>query len=380
MKSNNKKLTLLLAATLTVMSGATIAASLPQMAEVFKSNPNALLLSKLVLTLPAIFIVFSSPIFGKLSDKFGRVKILNFCLLLYAISGVSGYFLNDLYSILIGRAFLGIAVGGISTMVITIVGDLFENEEREKFIGLQAAFMSLGGVVFIALGGVLAQQNWKLPFLIYFFSLPILALSLIYLNSVPVQKVRPEKATNLKLFKPLIGVYLIAFLAMVIFYLIPTQVPFLLESIGIKNPVWAGLAIAVATFSSALMSLNFRKIKQKLSTGAIFYCLFGFISVGYLFVSFSNSYTQILISLIISGIGVGLIMPNVNTWLLKITPDEIRGSATGLLTTSLFAGQFASPIIVDKFTETTISNVFGIAGLCIVILMFPLVYLQFRNK
>jgi MFS family permease len=380
MKPNTTKLTLLLAATLTVMSGATIAASLPQIAEVFKSNPNALLLSKLVLTLPAIFIVFSSPVFGKLSDKFGRVKILNFCLLLYAISGVSGYFLNDLYSILIGRALLGIAVGGISTMVITLVGDLFENVEREKFIGLQAAFMSLGGVVFIALGGLLAQQNWKLPFLIYFFSLPILALSLIYLKAVPVQKVNPKKTTNLKLFKPLIGAYLIAFLSMVIFYLIPTQVPFLLESKGIKNPVFGGIAIAVATFSSALVSLNFRKIRQKLSTGAIFYWLFAFISVGYLFVSLSNSYTQILISLIISGLGVGLIMPNVNTWLLKITPDEIRGSATGLLTTSLFAGQFASPIIVDTFTETTISNVFGIAGLGIIIVMFPLIYLQFRSK
>jgi MFS family permease len=167
MELKNVKWVLLLSSTLTVMSGATIAASLPQMAAVFKSNPNALLLSKLVLTLPAIFIALSAPIFGKLSDTFGRVKILNFCLLLYAISGVSGYFLTDLYAILVGRAFLGISVGGISTMAITLAGDLFKNEEREKFIGMQAAFMSLGGVVFIALGGFLAQQNWRLPFLIY---------------------------------------------------------------------------------------------------------------------------------------------------------------------------------------------------------------------
>jgi preprotein translocase subunit SecG len=46
------------------MSGATVAASLPQMSQVFGSNHNSELLSKLVLTLPAIFIVISSPFIG----------------------------------------------------------------------------------------------------------------------------------------------------------------------------------------------------------------------------------------------------------------------------------------------------------------------------
>ncbi len=378
MKPNTIKITLLLASTLTVMSGATIAASLPQMAEVFKSTPNAMLLSKLVLTIPAIFIVISSPFLGKLSDRIGRVTLLNICLVIYAISGVSGFFLDNLLSILIGRAFLGISVAGISTMVITMVGDLYKDTEREKFIGMQAAFMSLGGVVFIGLGGFLANINWKYPFLIYSFSLIVLYLSFKALKNIITQTSHNKQNTNFQSFKPLLGVYIIAFLAMVIFYLIPTQIPFFLKSKNIINPTLAGLAIAVATLSGALVSMNFRRIKQKLNTRNIFFVLFICISAGYLLLSMVATLPLILLSLAFSGLGVGLIMPNLNTWLLQIAPPEIRGSATGLLTTSLFAGQFLSPILANLLPVNNISSVFGIVSGLIIVLVLPLIWFFFR--
>ncbi len=380
MKTNNIKITLLLASTLTVMSGATIAASLPQMAEVFKDTPNAQLQSKLVLTIPAIFIVLFSPFLGKLSDTIGRVNLLNICLILYAISGVSGFFLNDLTFILVGRAFLGIAVAGISTMVITLVGDFYQNTEREKFIGMQAAFMSLGGVIFIGAGGFLANINWKYPFLIYGFSILILFLSINSLKVSATSKKAIAQPINYHLFKPIIGVYLLAFLAMIIFYLIPTQIPFLLKSKNIISPSLAGIAVATSTLSGALVSMNFRKIKEKLNTRDIFIVLFTCIAIGYFLISQSQTFTQILLSLAFSGLGVGLIMPNLNTWLLRITPNEIRGSASGFLTTSVFAGQFMSPILMNLLPLDTISKLFSTVSICIVIVVIPLVWLLFKPK
>jgi hypothetical protein len=56
------KATLLLISSLTVMAGAKIAPSLPAMQEHFKDVENAALWVRLVLTLPALFIVFGSPI------------------------------------------------------------------------------------------------------------------------------------------------------------------------------------------------------------------------------------------------------------------------------------------------------------------------------
>ena len=66
------KAVLLIGSTMTVMAGATIAASLPQMSKVFAHQENAEFLSKLVLTLPALFIALFSPVAGWVADKAGR--------------------------------------------------------------------------------------------------------------------------------------------------------------------------------------------------------------------------------------------------------------------------------------------------------------------
>ena len=70
------KTTLLLTSTLTVMSGATIAPSLPAMQEHFAQVPNSELLVRLVLTVPALFIAIGGLFVGQLLDRLGRKPLL----------------------------------------------------------------------------------------------------------------------------------------------------------------------------------------------------------------------------------------------------------------------------------------------------------------
>jgi MFS family permease len=101
------KLTLLLVSSLTIMSVITISPALPQMALVFSNVENAEFLVELVLTLPALMIALLSPFTGRLIDRYGRLKTLRLSLVLYALSGAAGYFLDNIYHILISRAVLG---------------------------------------------------------------------------------------------------------------------------------------------------------------------------------------------------------------------------------------------------------------------------------
>src|ERR1043166_3118514 len=143
------------------MSVITISPALPQMAIAFSGVKNAAFLVKLVLTVPALMIALVSPITGRLIDRHGRLKILRFALFLYAVAGVGGFFLNNLYPILISRAVLGVAVGMSMPIVITLIADYFDGAERQKFVGIQIAFMSVGGIVFISLEGILADLGWR---------------------------------------------------------------------------------------------------------------------------------------------------------------------------------------------------------------------------
>ncbi len=328
------------------MSVITISPALPHMAVAFGSVENADFLVKLVLTIPALFIAIFSPITGGLIDRYGRLRLLWLALALYAITGSGGYFLNNIYHILISRALLGVAVGMSMTIVITLIADYFEGMERQKFVGLQVAFMSLGGILFIGLGGILADISWKAPFLIYLFSLLVLPLSIIFLKEPGVAVFTKAASDSAK--SPGI-IWLLFFNTMtmwIIFFLIPVQIPFHLKAIGVEKNALIGAAIATSTAFSAMSSISYAKLKGKLSFLAVFVLGYGLMAIGYLCISISETYGMVILSMMISGLGIGMMIPNTNMWVMKIAPPEIRGKEIGKLTTFWFFGQFISPVII----------------------------------
>ncbi|CAN5370716.1 hypothetical protein BH23BAC1_BH23BAC1_31680 [soil metagenome] len=255
------KLTLLLVSSLTIMSVITIAPALPQMAIAFSEVENAEFLVKLILTLPALMIAIFAPITGRLIDRHGRLKILWLSLFFYALSGAGGYFLNNIYHIIISRAVLGMAVGMSMTIVITLIADYFEGIERQKFVGLQIAFMSLGGILFIGLGGILADFGWRYPFLIYLSAILILPLSVTFLfEPVAVQK-RQQFSQNIEAPRIIWMLFINTMIMWIIFFLIPVQIPFHLKGIGIEKNSLIGAAIAISTAFSAVSSFLYSKIR-----------------------------------------------------------------------------------------------------------------------
>jgi MFS family permease len=141
-----RRLTLLGASSLTVMAGATIAPSLPELARHFADLPDAELLSRLVLTIPALAIAVMAPLAGYIIDRFGRRRMLIGGIIVYAIAGASGLWLDTLGAILVGRVVLGATIGAVMTTSITLISDYFVGPARERFMGLQTACMGLGGV------------------------------------------------------------------------------------------------------------------------------------------------------------------------------------------------------------------------------------------
>ena len=208
------------------MSGATISPALPHMKEVFSATPHAEFLSKLVLTIPALMIAIFGPLAGLIIDKIGRIRLLSVSLILYAVAGSSGLYLPDLLSILIGRSFLGISVAGIMTVTTTLIGDYFKGNERRDFSGLQSGFMALGGIVYVGLGGVLADIHWRWPFIIYGCALMVLVMNQLWLpepvkNQIENDGIQKRHAFRINAL--LVVIYGNAFVSMVIFYMVPVQ-------------------------------------------------------------------------------------------------------------------------------------------------------------
>jgi MFS family permease len=374
------KLTLLLVSSLTIMSVITISPALPQMAFAFADVENAEFLVKLILTIPALFIAVFSPITGRLIDKHGRLRILWFSLALYAVSGAAGFFLNNLYHILISRMILGTAVGMSMTIVITLIADYFEGLERQKFVGLQVAFMSLGGILFIGLGGFLADISWRLPFLIYLFSLIVLPLSILYLHEPGIVKKNLSVTSNIKAPGIIWFLFLNTMTMWIIFFIIPVQIPFYLKSIGVEKNVLIGAAIATSTLFSAMSSFSYSRIKGRLSFLAIFGIGYSLMAAGFFTVSTSHSYGWVLVAMMLSGLGMGIMIPNTNMWVMKIAPVEIRGREIGKLTTFWFFGQFISPVIIFPVLRVlSLSSTFMAGAILLFSISASFVLLNFSN-
>lgn len=352
--SNTIKASLLLASTMTIMAGAIVAPSLPRISDAFHHMAHVDLLSRLILTLPALFITLFSSLAGWSIDKFGRRVMLLGSLLLYALAGTTGAYVNNLYLILAGRALLGIAVAGNMIAINTLIGDLMKGNERSRFFGFQGSFMAFGGVFFILLAGWLADISWELPFWIYSLSLIVLALCYIFIPETGQFKDRkPLAVAASKSFKPANACFimLMGFTGMTLFYIIPVQIPFLLAGFeGVSNSQ-IGYAISLSTLMGALISFFYGRIKQKLSFQWIYALTFLLFALGFMVISDANSYLLTLFGLGIAGLGAGLLFPNANLWMVHIAPENRRGRLLGHMNMAVFMGQFVSPLLVHPLIQ-----------------------------
>lgn len=351
---------------MTVMAGATISPTLPQMNEAFQEVANANFLVKLILTIPALFIGIFSPFTGYLLDRWGRKPVFVIAVVLYGFAGSAGFILESLLAILGSRALLGIAVAGIMTACITLIADYFKGEQLSKFMGLQAAFMGAGGVIFLLAGGLLADIGWRFPFLIYFSAFVILPGVLFFIVE-PEHSKTPKHRKNIKPdavlpIQSLIVFYAIGYMTMVIFYILPMQLPFYLKSLGDISNTQIGIIMAFFSLCAALASSLFHRIRQRLSFIAIFITLFTLMGTGYLIIALATSSIHVFIGCLIAGSGLGLLMPNLNVRLVTIVPLAFRGRAIGGMTTCVFLGQFCAPIFGQPIANNLGSA--GVFGVC----------------
>ncbi|MCM2455144.1 MFS transporter [Rhizobium sp. CG4] len=339
--------TLLFVATLTIMAGTTVAPSLPAIEQTFAGTEHVALLSRMVLTLPAIFVAMSAPIAGILADRFGRKKLLIISMVLYGFSGMSGLLADNLFFLLVGRAVLGLAIGGIMTVGTTLAGDYFTGTERESYLGLQQAFTQFGGVAFVVTGGILADIHWRVPFAIYAASFLILPAVLAFLSE-PAKKTAPSggpaKAVVSANWSQVLLLALSTYLINVLFYTVPSQLPFFLRHLEINSASAIGYAIGTFNLAGALVAMSFGLLRSRLAVPGILAGGLALMATGFLMLAQASGMVSALVALCVLGTGLGVVMPSIMSLTIKIAPPALRGRIAGLVTASMFLGHFTSPL------------------------------------
>lgn len=341
------KIALFSIAATTVLGNTIIAPSLPALQNHFIYVGTSIeTLSKLILTMPALILVFFSPIAGMAYERYPRLPIVFMALVLWSLAGSIGFFLNNVYLLLISRAILGIGAAFLMTGVGVLIGDYYTGRRREKALAFQTFFMAFGGAVFLILGGFLANLDWRYPFLVYLLGFVILFFATTQLFE-PIKTIQASQNKTSQGFKikKFILIYLLAFFSMACFYIAPTQLPFfMVHNLGVKQSS-IGVCMAILSVAMAFGSLFYQNMRKIFSIQEVFFISFALVGSGFGIMCIFHTLISVIIGFIFMGLALGFFTINNSSWLFSLADDKERPRAYGFLASCMFMGQFASPLI-----------------------------------
>jgi len=362
-----------------MMANVAIVTMLPHLKDIFSDIENIEFLSRLMITIPSLMIAVLAPFLGHLIYRFGKKISAILALIVFAIFGSGGLYLDFIEALLISRGFLGVAIASLMIVSTSLVGDYFKGEERNRFMGYQSAFTAIGGIIFVVGGGILSDINWRYPFGIYligFILLPFVLKCLIEVDINTKEQTQEEAPLNTNLF----SIYFLAFLLMVIFYILPTQIPFLMMNEFGATGTLTGLIISLAFVFHAIGSLAFAKLKNKFEFKIIYLIGLMVLAFGFIIIGFISNVYWFFVTASMMGFGGGIMMTNVTAWMLSRAHSTRRVKSSGYLTSSFFMGQFFSPIVTMPIVSLVgVQNSFIILGGVMFIGIFLTSYLIFKK-
>lgn len=101
-------------------------------------------------------------IFGVLSDKIGRLKVLNITILIYAMATGFVGLSQSIGQILIARVFVGLGLGGEWSAAATLISETWPEKHRGKGLAIMQSGLAVGGMVACLIAGpIIASWGWR---------------------------------------------------------------------------------------------------------------------------------------------------------------------------------------------------------------------------
>jgi len=113
----------------------------------------------------------SGPIYGKLSDLFGRRPILLFAIIVFLVGSALCGQAREMWQFVAFRSLQGLGAGALFPVALAVIGDLFEPSERGKYQGFFGATFGVSSLVGPAIGGIITDTiGW--PW-VFYVNLPV---------------------------------------------------------------------------------------------------------------------------------------------------------------------------------------------------------------
>lgn len=334
-----------------------IVSILPVMSKEFEGVENIEFWVKLLVTMPGFVAALVAPMVGNWLNRYGKKNIFIASIVGLTAIGFVPYFLDSIYLIFASRCLLGFVQAGIITSTTALIASNTIGHQREKMMGYHASAYGFGPIIGLVVIGYLGDYGWRTAFYIFLFPIVLLPFIIKYIQPIdlnppePVSVATQNSAALFKNYPKLYFVYFMTFLTVILTFMTALHMPFYLSTFAQIQPSDIGLAIAWwAGFKGASAAL-YKYVKFRMSFNQVFAVAFLVLGIGFMALWLTWSYYQVLIVLTVIGVGTGLLLPNINTWIAEIVPETDRGRALGWIVTSMGIGQFFCPLLTQPLID-----------------------------
>lgn len=368
-------LILLAAGCLTTMTGGVVSPVLPEMVQHLDLDPRW---AGTLVSVHALTSALCTPLFGIVSDRIGKLKVLIPCLILYTIFGISTSFLTPMPLLLLSRGLLGAASGGVAAATIGLLGGMYEGEARSKILGYATSIMTTSAIFFPILGGWVGGINWHFAFYLYGLGVPLAVMAAIKLRekrSCTASVIGANPGNQLaQVFgnANILSLYLFLGFAAMIVYAVVIYTPLYLKAAIGAGPELNGFVLAVRLVGAAIVSaLGASRIARRLGRNRAIAFGFSLMSVTLITIPFLTQLYLIVPTAVLFGAGFGIITPNLYDQLAELSPVEIKTTVLAIGTGFNSLGQFISPVLLGPiWKHSGLPAVFYAAGLMAAVASF----------
>ncbi|OPL07891.1 MAG: hypothetical protein AVO33_03200 [delta proteobacterium ML8_F1] len=327
---------------MTIMSGAVVAPVLGLIAEEFPDAGD--LYIRMVIALPALFIVAFSLVSGYLSRWFRKKKLVVAGVVLFFVGGVGGAMANSITELLFTRAVLGSGLGLVLPHSTGFIADFYEGSDRIRNMGYSTAMNNFGGIFATIASGYLALVDWRYSFYFYGITFFILLLILGFLPEKPPAK-RSLPAKRVSVPPKVVFMGLSMLVVTLIFYSSPSNLALFVAQEGIGTSNTSAFLITVLTISGFGFGMVFKSIKTRLRSHTGTFGFGAFIAGYGILVGFSDL-PALSLAMVLIGYGTGTLNPLIFYTTSMVSKKEETTFSLALVSGSMFLAQFLTPFII----------------------------------
>jgi EmrB/QacA subfamily drug resistance transporter len=124
----------------------------------------------------------ATPLFGKISDLYGRRRLFQFAIVAFLVASVLAGLSQNMAQLIAFRALQGVGGGGLIAMALVIIGDVVSPRERGRYMGYIGAVFAVASVAGPLTGGFFVDHlTWRW---VFYINIPFGLVALFVTNAV----------------------------------------------------------------------------------------------------------------------------------------------------------------------------------------------------